>query len=123
MSDPLRNRSAAVALAVVLAFVFGIAIRESIGFGAPDQLPGVALDSPALLHIFRATVATALVAALLVILIRGAFGYWPLQISTTGVAYTEVVISESELAEQVRDVVAAARELDARLSAVEASKS
>ena len=121
MSDPLGNRLAAVALAVALVFVFGIALRESIAFGTPDELPGIALDSPALLHIFRATIATALVAALLVVLIRGAFGYWPLQISTTGVAYAEVVVSESELAEQVRDVVAVAKELDARLLAVEAS--
>jgi hypothetical protein len=110
---------AALALALILALVFGVALRESIVLGTPDRLPGVALESPALLDMIRAVVATGLVGGLLVVLIRGAFGHWPLELSTTGVKYAEVVVSESELAQDVRDVVAAARELDARLSALE----
>lgn len=119
MRDPLRNRWVAVILVLVLVAVFAEALQESISAGTPTDLPGVALQSPAILHLVRAVVATALIAGLAVVLIRGAFGQWPLEVSTTGVKYAEVVESESELAEHVRDVVAATKAIDARLSAVE----
>jgi hypothetical protein len=91
MPDPLSNRWVATAGGVVLVLVFAVAFIWSAAAGAPKDLPDVALGSPALLHLIRATLATALIGGVGVVLARGLAGRWPLEFSATGLKYADAV--------------------------------
>src|SRR4051794_28602912 len=91
MSDPLSNRVGATVAGVVLLSVFVAALTWSAVAGAPQSLPDVALGSPALLHIIRATVATALIGIVGLVLVRGFAGRWPLEVTTSGLKYSDAV--------------------------------
>jgi hypothetical protein len=86
-TDPLRSPIAAMAVTLLVLATAAVALVLSVTAGAPAKLPPVALSSPALFHLERMLVATLVVALLSVFLIRGAFGYFPLKVSTTSVEW------------------------------------
>lgn len=85
--DPLerlwRGRAVVLVAGLTVLLVFAV----SAAGGAPSDLPGVALGSPALLHIERALLVGASIAGSFIFLIRGWAGYFPSKFSTTGAEY------------------------------------
>lgn len=73
-----RVLSVLLCLTVIAAFVL------SVMSGPPTTLPGVAMDSPLLLHAMRAAVGAALVVAVAVVVLRLWQGEVPTKLSTTG---------------------------------------
>ena len=84
--DPLERHYVARAVVLVALLMSGVASVISLGDGFRQGLPGVALGSPFLLHVERALVVGAGVAAVLIFAIRGWVGYFP-SISTAGAEY------------------------------------
>jgi hypothetical protein len=73
-------------LTLLLLLLFA-ALVVSVAQGAPEDLPGVALGSDALLHVERAAAFFAIVVAVLSVLAQSARGRLPTQFSTSGLAY------------------------------------
>jgi hypothetical protein len=84
--DPLERvwRGRAVVLVAGLTVILVLVVSAT--GGVPSDLPGVALGSPALLHIERALLVGASIAGF-IFLIRGWAGYFPSKLSTTGAEY------------------------------------
>lgn len=115
-ADPLRKPVAAIGVTLVVLATAIVALILSIAAGAPHRLPAVALSSPALFHVQRMLVPTFFVALLSVFLIRAAFGYFPLKVSTTSAEWpagtaTEIADAGRTLTKVVRDVDADQRQL------------
>jgi hypothetical protein len=85
--DPLERvwRGRAVVLVAGLTVILVLVVSAT--GGVPSDLPGVALGSPALLHIERALLVGAAIAGSFIFLIRGWAGYFPSKLSTTGAEY------------------------------------
>lgn len=85
--DPLELRWHGRAVVLVTALTSLLVLVASASGGGPSVLPGIALGSPALLHLERALVVGALVAGACIFTIRGWVGYFPSKLSTTGAEY------------------------------------
>jgi RNA polymerase sigma factor (sigma-70 family) len=85
-------------LSVLLSLTFIAAFVLCVMNDAPTTLPGVAMDSPLLLHAMRAAVAAALVIAVAVVVLRLWQGELPTKLSTTGAEWA------APLAAPARDV-------------------
>jgi hypothetical protein len=95
--DPLERvwRGRAVVLVAGLTVLLVLAV--SAAGGTPKTLPGIALGSPALLHLERALVVGAAMAGSFIFLIRGWAGYFPSKLSTTGAEYATWSSTEKTL--------------------------
>jgi len=88
-TDPLESvRHGRVVVVVIAAAVF-VALVLSAAGGTPSELPGIALGSPALLHLERALIVGAAIAGSSIFLTRGWAGYFPSKLSTTGAEYAD----------------------------------
>jgi hypothetical protein len=113
---PGKPLGSAVAVLLVLALI------ASLVSGTPEPLPGVALDSPVLLHAERTAGIFAALLLALVVLVRAFQGLLPTELSGRGVKY-----AQREATEEIRDTTVAAlegletaqRELAARVEALE----
>ena len=90
--------------------------------GRPRQLPGVALDSPVLLHAERALALFAVVIAIVSIAVQAARGRLPVELSTSGLRYEaeaadRAAAAAAELQEQYDDLLAVVDALAGRLDA------
>jgi hypothetical protein len=85
-----------------------LVLTVSAAGGVPAALPGIALGSPALLHVERALLVGASVAAGGIFVIRGWAGYFPSKLSTNGAEYGDWtrVDDVSGSSEDVREEVA-----------------
>jgi hypothetical protein len=92
MKDPLANRVVAIVFAVSLLVAFAVFLTLSWALGAPDDLPGIALGSPAIVHLLRAALVTALLGGVALLLLRGAFGHWPREAG--GVKYAAETVQD-----------------------------
>jgi hypothetical protein len=92
--DPLERvwRGRAVVLVAGLTVLLVLAVSAS--GGTPKTLPGIALGSPALLHIERALLVGASIAGCFIFLIRGWAGYFPSKLSTGGAEYPHRPVDE-----------------------------
>lgn len=88
-----------------VTLVLVLALVASLASGTPDPLPGVALDSPVLLHAERTAAFFAGLLLALVVIIRGFQGRLPSELSGRGVKY-----AEREGTEEIRDTTATALE-------------
>ena len=87
--DPLEGIGHGRAVVLVIASAVFVALVMSAAGGTPSELPGVALGSPALLHLERALVVGAAIAGSSIFLTRGWAGYFPSKLSTTGAEYAD----------------------------------
>jgi hypothetical protein len=74
-------------LFLVLVALALIVFTASLLYGAPDQLPSIALGWPLLLHVLRAGVLFAFAGGLLLILIKAWDGELPHEIGASGLRY------------------------------------
>lgn len=115
--DPLEGpRSRRLVVLATLA-VMNVAFLLSAQRRDPDQLPGIALDSPFLLDLERAAVVGAVVASVLIFSIRGWRGYFPSKLSTGGAEYGALP-SVTEVSESSEEVRSALEDLKARQAAL-----
>jgi hypothetical protein len=91
-------------VAIPLVVVAAVLVVASFRTGVRTDLPGIALDWKLGLVLVRAALAFAVVAFVVMFLVRGWGGMWPRRISTSGVDF-------DELAEGSRDVTEAAEEM------------
>jgi hypothetical protein len=109
-------------LGIGLTVLLALALGASLVTGVPEQLPGVALGSPVVLHAERALAIFAASLLVLVVLVRAFQGMLPTELSGRGVKY-----AQREATEEIRDTTAAAleglqtaqRELAARVDSLE----
>lgn len=87
--DPLERTWHGRVVVLLTAGTVLVALCLSAAGGAPTALPGVALGSPALLHVERALVVGAGMASTFIFLIRGWVGYFPSKLSTSGAEYAD----------------------------------
>jgi hypothetical protein len=85
--DPLERRAVARTTVCLVVGAIDCAFVVSLCNTSPRALPGIALGSPFLLHLERAVLVGAIVAALSTFVLRGWVGNFPLKISTAGVEY------------------------------------
>ena len=109
-----------LSLAVAAALAAGVVV--TLIEGTPTRLPGVALDSPVLLHAERVLALFAVVVALLSIAAQAARGRLPVELSTSGLRYEaeaadRAAAAVAELQEQYDDLVAVVDALADRLDA------
>jgi hypothetical protein len=104
--DPLEADTIARAIAGATLIGMASAVALSVTAAAPDQLPGIALGSPALLHLERALLVGGIVGAALMFLVRGWAGYYPSKLSTTGAEYPSLLALE-QATESNRETVEA----------------
>jgi hypothetical protein len=86
-TDPLEGVWHGRFVVLLTAGAVLVSLVVSAAGGTPPELPGIALDSPALLHLERALVVGAVIAGSSIFLIRGWAGYFPSKLSTTGAEY------------------------------------
>jgi len=109
-----------LALAVVGALVACVTV--TLIEGRPRQLPGVALNSPVLLHAERALALFAVIIAIVSIAVQAARGRLPVELSTSGLRYEaeaadRAAAAAAELQEQYDDLLAVVDALADRLDA------
>jgi hypothetical protein len=92
--DPLAARVVAKAIAAATLVTFVLAVYLSATTPVPDEPPGIALGSSALLHLERALLAGAAIGVVLMFLVRGWAGYYPSKVSTTGAEYPSLLALE-----------------------------
>jgi hypothetical protein len=92
-------------LGIGLTVLLALALGASLVTGVPEQLPGVALGSPVVLHAERALAIFAASLLVLVVLVRAFQGMLPTELSGRGVKY-----AQREATEEIRDTTAAALE-------------
>ena len=85
--DPLEQRYVARAIVLIALVATGLGSWLGIDGKFHDGLPGIALGSPFLIHVERALVVGAGIAAILMFAVRGWAGYFPAKISTSGAEY------------------------------------
>ncbi len=85
--DPLERRNVARAVVLAALVAAGLALWLGLDGEFHGGLPGIALGSPFLLHVERALVLVAGIAALLMFTVRGWAGYFPSKFSTAGAEY------------------------------------
>lgn len=107
-TDPLESAWYGRSVVLVIAGAVFVSLALSAASGTPPELPGIALGSPALLHLERALVVGAAIAGSSIFLIRGWVGYFPSKLSTTGAEYANR--STVERVEGVSHVAASAIE-------------
>lgn len=90
-------------LILVLVVLLVLAGVTSVASGTPKQLPGIALGSLAFLHILRGSAVFGIEVVVLAVLVRGAQGHLPTEITTQGFRYElgGKEASESQLYGQV----------------------
>jgi uncharacterized membrane-anchored protein len=104
------SREAAFILLVVAVLLFALSTLA----GETVHLPSIALGWRLGLEIVRAAFAFAIVAAVVMVVVRGFGGMWPSGFSTTGLSY--------EQADAVRELAADLVELERLKTAVQAHK-
>ena len=116
-----RARQAVVFGAAVVVLAVAAAVASLVE-GTPRRLPGVALDSPVLLHAERCLALIAVVIAALSVLARAARGRLPVELSTSGLRYEaetadRTAAAVAGLQDQLDDLVATVDALADRLDA------
>ena len=96
------------------------AILVSVIEGTPRTLPGVALDSPVLLHAERVLALVGVVIAALSVLAQAARGRLPVELSTSGLRYEaeaadDAAAAVDQLQDQFDDLAAIVDALAERL--------
>jgi len=86
--DPLEHIWPGRVVVLVTGLMGLLVLAASATRDAPSDLPGIALGAPALLHLERALVVSAVVAGSFIFLVRGWAGYFPSKLSTTGAEYS-----------------------------------
>jgi hypothetical protein len=104
--DPLERAWHRRLVVLATALVVLVGLVSSAVSGSPSTLPGIALGSPALLHLERSLVAGAATAGALIFILRGWAGYFPSKLSTSGAEYGErpSLADLSELSAAVADL-------------------
>ncbi len=113
--DLVRKHSKRVALALVVLAV-GLLVG-SLDYGVREGLPSIALDWLFGLQVIRAALAFAIIAVLVLLIIRGWEGMWPESFLTTGVGYPAEKVVEGGIAQSTAVSAAARQELEAILKA------
>lgn len=108
--DPLERIWHGRAVVLLTTGTVLVALGLGAAGGAPTALPGVALGSPALLHVERALVLGAGMASTFIFLIRGWVGYFPSKLSTTGAEYAARATAD-KATENAGEVAAALAEI------------
>jgi hypothetical protein len=98
-------------------------VAVTVGEGAPDHLPGVALGSPVLLHAERTLALVAVAIAVLSMLAQAARGRLPIELSTSGLRYEaeaaeDAATAAADLQEQVDDLSSTVLVIAERLDAL-----
>jgi len=114
----MNRRLLAVAVVGALVACVTVTLIE----GRPRRLPGVALNSPVLLHAERALALFAVVIAIVSIAVQAARGRLPVELSTSGLRYEaeaadRAAAAVAELQEQYDDLLAVVDALADRLDA------
>jgi len=109
-------------LAVVAAGVLVACLAVSLLEGQPRHAPGVALGSVVLLHAERTLALLAVTVAALSIVMHGARGRLPVELSTSGLRYEADAVDDAaaavtQLQEQFDDLVVIVDALAERLDA------
>lgn len=104
--DPLERIWHGRAVVLVIASAVFVSMVASAAGGTPSELPGIALGSPALLHLERALLVGAAIAGSSIFLTRGWAGYFPSKLSTAGAEYAALTTAENagELAAALAEV-------------------
>lgn len=93
--DLLAEHSVRVAV-VLIVCALGLFI-SSFAAGNPIKLPGIALGWGFGLEVVRAALALAILAVIIMVIVRGWGGMWPSGISTQGIDYKEISQTTAEL--------------------------
>jgi hypothetical protein len=110
--DLVRKHSKKMAFGLVVLAV-GLLVG-SLGYGVREGLPSIALDWLFGLQIIRAALAFAIIAVLVLLIVRGWGGMWPESFLTTGVGYPP---AEKDVAQGTAMSAAAYKEIAALLTA------
>jgi uncharacterized membrane protein len=108
--DLLAERAAYAA--ALLGIVAAGLIVASIKAGVTGNLPTIAGGWKLGVELLRAAIAFAVIAVLLIVLVRGWGGHWPQRISTTGIDWGDLTEAIEER-RQARDTV---HEVEAELT-------
>lgn len=108
--DLLVEYGAQVVLALSLIAI-GLLVA-SLTTGVRHGLPGVALSWLLGLQLIRAALAFGLIAAIVMLLIRGAGGLWPQRVSTSGFDFPSLVEGSREIERGSALAIQALRQLE-----------
>lgn len=107
--DHLATYGRVVAASLALVAI-GLTVG-SIGSGVDDGLPSIALNWRFGLDIIRAAEIFAIIAVVVMLIVRGWGGMWPRRVSTSGIDFAEVAEGSKEITEAVGTVLQVLPEL------------